>query len=114
MATDAAQSSAAPRFYPHGELTLIFADKVQVATRKFGRPVHSKSKVAANALIDKLIEAGAYSTKQNEFGGSMHQFQEPAYKAFLKAERESNSIIRQAEAAGPEFWEAAFARLTGQ
>jgi hypothetical protein len=114
VATDAGQFSAAPRFYPHGELTLIFADKVQVATRKFGRSVHSKSKAAAVALIDKLIEAGAYSTKQNEFGGSMHQFQEPAYKAFLKAERESNPIIKQAKDGGAEFWEAAFARLTGQ
>jgi hypothetical protein len=42
----------------------------------------------------------------------MHQFQEPAYKAFLKAERESDPIIQQAKAAGPEFWEQAFARLT--
>jgi hypothetical protein len=114
VATDAAQFSAAPRFYPHGELTLIFADKVQVATRKFGRAVHSKSKAAATALVDRLIEAGAYSTKQNEFGGSMHQFQEPAYKAFLKTERENDPIIKQAEAAGPEFWDAAFARLSGQ
>ena len=114
VATDAAQFSAAPRFYPHGELTLIFADKVQVAARKFGRPVHSKSKAAATALVDKLIEAGAYSTKQNEFGGSMHQFQEPAYKAFLATERDSNPIIQQAKAAGPEYWEQAFARLAGE
>ncbi len=112
VATDAAQFTAAPRFYPHGELTLIFADKVQVAARKFGRQVHSKAKAAGTALIDKLIEAGAYSTKQNEFGGSMHQFQEPTYKAFLKAERESNPIIVQSKDAGPEFWEQAFARLT--
>jgi hypothetical protein len=112
VATDAAQFSAAPRFYPYGELTLIFADKVQVATRKFGRQVHSKSNTAAAALVDKLIASGAYSTKQNEFGGSMHQFQEPGYKAFLKAEQESDPIILQAKAEGPEFWERAFERLT--
>jgi hypothetical protein len=114
VATDAAQFSAAPRFYPHGELVLIFADKVQVATRKFGRQVHSRSNAAAKVLIDRLIAAGAYSTKQNEFGGSMHQFQEPAYKAFLRDEQASNPIIQQAKAEGPEFWEQAFARLTGQ
>ena len=114
VATDAAQFSAAPRFYPYGELTLIFADKVQVATRKFGRPVHSKAKTAATALVDKLIKSGAYSTKQNEFGGSMHQFQEPAYKAFLKAEQDADPIIQQAKAAGPEFWDDAFAKLTEQ
>jgi hypothetical protein len=113
VATDAAQFQAAPRFYPYGELTLIIADKVQVATRKFGRPVHSKSPAVAKALLDKLIEAGAYSTKQNEFGGSMHQFQGDAYKAFLKSEQESNPIIVKAKEAGPEFWEQTFAALTG-
>jgi hypothetical protein len=112
VATDAAQFSAAPRFYPHGELVLIFADKVQVATRKFGRQVHSKANAAAAALVDKLIASGAYSTKQNEFGGSMHQFQEPAYKAFLKAEQESDPIIQKAKDAGPEFWDQAFSALT--
>ncbi|MFA7601538.1 MAG: hypothetical protein WCY29_00900 [Novosphingobium sp.] len=114
VATDAAQFSAAPRFYPYGELTLIFADKIQVATRKFGRQVHSRANVVAGALIDKLIAAGAYSTTQNEFGGSMHQFQEPAYKAFLKAEQEADPIIQQAKAQGSAFWDQAFARLTGQ
>ena len=112
VATDATQFSAAPRYYPYGELTLIFADKVQVATRKFGRKVHSKANAAAAALVDKLIAAGAYSTKQNEFGGSMHQFQESAYKAFLKAEQERNPLILQAKAEGPEFWQGAFERLT--
>ena len=114
VATDAAQFNAAPRFYPYGELTLIFADKAQVATRKFGRQVYSKANGAAAVLVDKLIAAGAYSTKQNEFGGSMHQFQEPAYKAFLKAEQESDPIIQQAKATGPEFWDQAFAKLTDQ
>jgi hypothetical protein len=42
----------------------------------------------------------------------MHQFQGDAYKAFLKAEQESNPIIQQAKAGGPEFWETAFAALT--
>ena len=112
IAHDAAQFSAAPRFYPHGELVLIFADKIQVATRKFGRQVHSKSNAAAAALVDKLIAAGAYSSRQNEFGGSMHQFQEPAYKAFLKDEQAANPILAAARDAGPDFWDQAFARLT--
>jgi hypothetical protein len=112
VATDAAQFQAAPRFYPYGELTLIIADKVQVATRKFGRKATAKANTAANALLDKLIAAGAYSTKQNEFGGSMHQFQLDAYKSFLKAEQESNPLIRQAQAEGEGFWQGAFERLT--
>ena len=114
VAGDAAQFQAAPRFYPYGELTLILADKVQVATRKFGRPVHSKSSTVAAALLDKLIAAGAYSTKQNDFGGSMHQFQADAYKAFLKQEQDSNPIILKAKESGPEFWDQTFATLTSQ
>ena len=113
VAGDAAQFTAAPRFYPYGELTLILADKIQVATRKFGRQVHSKANPVAAALLDRLIAAGAYSTKQNDFGGSMHQFQAAAYKAFLDSEQESDPIILKAKAEGPEFWEQAFARLTG-
>ena len=112
VANDAAQFSAAPRFYPHGELVLIFADKIQVAVRKFGRTVHSKANAAAAALVDRLIETGAYSTKKNDFGGSMHQFQEAAYKAFLKDEQSSNPIIQQATDAGLEFWNQAFLALT--
>jgi hypothetical protein len=114
LAHDAAQFQAAPRFYPYGELTMILADKIQVATRRFGRPVHTRASAVAAALLDRLIETGAYSTKQNEFGGSMHQFQADAYKAFLHGAQEADPIIQQAKAAGPEFWDQAFARLTGQ
>jgi hypothetical protein len=114
VAGDAAQFSAAPRFYPYGELTLILADKIQVATRKFGRKATGKASTVAAALLDRLIEAGAYSTKKNDFGGSMHQFQVDAYRAFLKHEQDNDPIILQAKDAGPEFWEQAFARLTGQ
>jgi hypothetical protein len=114
VATDAAQFQAAPRFYPHGELILIIADKVEVATRKFGRKATAKANTAAAALLDKLVASGAYSTKQNEFGGTMHQFQADAYKAFLGDEQQNDPIIQQARAAGPEFWEQAFTRLTGQ
>jgi len=112
VAGDAAQFSAAPRFYPYGELTLILADKIQVATRKFGRQASSKANAVAAALLDKLIAAGAYSTKTNDFGGSMHQFQVDAYKAFLKQEQDADPIIRKAREGGPEFWEQAFSALT--
>ena len=112
VAGDAAQFSAAPRFYPYGELTLILADKIQVATRKFGRQASAKANTVAAALLDKLLAAGAYSTKTNDFGGSMHQFQGEAYKAFLKQEQETNPIIQKARDGGPEFWEQAFTALT--
>ncbi len=112
VAGDAAQFSAAPRFYPYGELTLILADKIQVATRKFGRKATAKANSVAAALLDRLIAAGAYSTKTNDFGGSMHQFQADAYKAFLKQEQESDPIILKAKDGGPDYWDQAFSALT--
>lgn len=113
VAGDAAQFSAAPRFYPHGELTLVLADKITVATRKFGFKVTGKAKAVANELLDDLIAAGAYSSKTNDFGGTMHQFQPEPYKAFLKDKRDSDPIIAKAKDAGPEFWEQTFTALTG-
>ncbi len=109
---DANTLNIAPRFYPYGELILIFEDKVAVATRKFGIKVKGRAKMVAQELIDQLIASGAYSTKQNEFGGTMHQFQGEEYRSFLKQQIETNPIILKAKAASPEFWEQAFAGLT--
>lgn len=114
VAHDAAQFTLTDRFFPHGELVLVIADKIQVATRKFGRQATSKSNIVAAALLDKLIASGAYSTKQNDFGGTMHQFQGDAYKAFLKAEQDSDPVIAKAQAGGTEFWEQAFAALVAK
>ena len=104
--------SAAPRFYPHGELILIVSDKIQVAARKFGRKVVAAAKDVAAAYVDQMIAAGAWSTVKNDFGGTMHQFQEPAYKAALAAIVAADPIIAAAAAAGPDFWETTFAGLT--
>ena len=81
------------RFYPHGELVMIIADKIQVATRKFGRKANAGSRAAAAAFVDHMIERGAWSTKTNDFGGTMHQFQGDAYKAALKALQESDPAV---------------------
>jgi hypothetical protein len=113
LAHDANQFTVTGRFYPHGELVLVIGDKVQVATRKFGRQVSSKANNVARVWLDRLIETGAYSTKQNDFGGSMHQFQPDRYKTVLRQEQDADPIILKAKEAGPEFWEQAFAELTG-
>lgn len=103
----------AGRFYPRSELVFIVADKIQVATRKFGRKVASQDKAAATAFLDHMIEKGAFSTKQNDFGGTMHQFQTPAYKQELKALQENDPIVRQAKEGGEGFWQDRFAALSG-
>ena len=113
VATDAAQFSAAPRFYPHGELVLVIADKIQVATRKFGRQATSKANSVAAVWLDELIAAGAYSTKQNDFGGTMHQYQADAYPKVLVEMREAEPLVGAAAEGGEQFWASAFARLSG-
>jgi hypothetical protein len=95
------------RWFPHGELVMIIADKMQVATRKFGRKAGAATRGAATAFVDQMIAAGAWSTKQNDFGGSMHQFQGDVYKGALKAMQDSNAIL----ASVGDDWDAAFAEL---
>lgn len=102
----------ATRWYPYGELILIIEDKISIATRKFGFKVRSCSKAAGTAFLDMMIEKGGWATKQNEFGGAMHQFQSDVFPQAL-AEFNATSPIVQAAAAGDEnFWADKFAELT--
>lgn len=111
IAGPASDLSVAPRFYPYGELQLIFDDKVSVAVRKFGPKVRKHSKEAGKAFIDRMIETGAWSKTESEYGGSMHQFQADRFKVVLREEQAANPIILKAKAEGPEFWEKAFSEL---
>ncbi len=100
----------APRWYPHGELILIIEDKMTVAVRKFGRKARSATKAAATAFLDHMIGQGAWETKQNEFGGQMHQFNPEAYKKALRDLQATDPILQKAAAEG--YWETAFGQLT--
>lgn len=98
----------AGRFYPYGELILVIEDKIQVATRKFGFKVSSKGKSVATAFLDHMIGAHAFSSKTNDFGGTMHQFQGDVYCKELKELQSSNALIQSVG----DDWEASFADLT--
>ncbi len=87
---------------------MIIADKMQVATRKFGRKAGAATRGAALAFVDHMIAAGAWTTKQNDFGGTMHQFQGDVYKQALKAMLESDGVLASINGE----WETAFERLT--
>jgi hypothetical protein len=102
----------ADRWYPYGELLLIIEDKFSIATRKFGIKVRGQSKPAATAFLDAMIEKGAWATKENEYGGRMHQFQSDKFRAAIKEMQASDPAITEAQGQGPEFWEARFASLT--
>jgi hypothetical protein len=113
VANGAQDFTMAGRFFPHGELVLMIADKVQVATRKFGRKVTMTTPKVARSFLDLLIEREAFSTVKNDFGGTMHQYQAKNYQDCIRELQETNPIILKAQAAGPEFWEEAFAELSG-
>lgn len=113
VAGPAKELNIAGRFYPRGELVMIIADKVQVATRKFGRQVHSKSTAAATAFVDQMIEKGAWSTKQNDFGGTMHQFQPEPYRNAIAELQASDPVVQKAVAGGEGYWDQSFSRLAG-
>ena len=112
VAGEAKNLAAAPRFYPHGELILIVEDKIGVATRKFGSKVRGKANAAATVFVDHMIAAGAWSTKNNDFGGTMHQYQPEGYRAALADWQASDPIVAAARASGETFWADTFAALT--
>ena len=101
------------RFFPYGELKLVIADKIQVATRKFGRKATMAANTVAAAFLDMLIERGAFSTKTNDFGGTMHQYQPKPYQDVIKDLQATDPIIQKAQAAGSDYWQESFAELTG-
>jgi hypothetical protein len=111
LATGAKDLTIATRWYPHGDLILVIEDKIAVATRKFGRKVSGRAKHAAETLLNTLIERGAFETKTNDFGGSMHQFQDARFREVLKDLQANDPLVQEAD--GPEFWEAKFGALVG-
>jgi hypothetical protein len=102
----------ADRFFPYGDLVLVWEDKINVATRKFGTRVRMKAKAAATAYLDMLIEKGGYSAKNNDFGGTMHAFKLDEVRRILRELKDSDPIILKANAGGPDFWAETFAELT--
>jgi hypothetical protein len=102
----------AGRFYPRSEISLIIEDKVAIATRKFGPRVRATAKAAGGAFVELMLEKGGWSTKQNDFGGTMHQFQPDVYKASLLDMQANDPIVQASQGQGPEFWADKFAALT--
>jgi hypothetical protein len=111
LANGAQDFTMVGRFFPYGELVLVLQDKIQVAIRKFGTKANLACPAAARAYLDLLIAKEAFSTTTNKFGGSMHQFQTDTYPKVLKDLQAASPILQQAQAAGPAFWDEAFAAL---
>ena len=112
LATAANDLSIATRWYPRGDLISIIEDKVSIAVRKFGIKARSAAKPVATAFVEHMIAKGGWESKDNEYGGSMHQFQADVFRRELKALQAADPLVQQAEGAGPEFWAEKFAALT--
>jgi hypothetical protein len=112
VANAAEQLNMVPRYWPYGELKLLVEDKVQVAMRKFGLKAKMASPNVARVLLDLLIERDAFSTVKNEHGGTMHQYQSANYRSCVRDLQETDPVILKAKAAGPGYWDEAFAALT--
>ena len=102
----------ADKWNPRGELNLVWADKIEVALRKFGRKVRTQSKQIALELLDYLIANGAYETRENEYGGEMHSFRQAEYKKAIAKLQENDPLIQEAKNGGDDFWQSKFAELT--
>jgi len=102
----------AGRWFPKSEVFLIIEDKFLQAVRKFGMKARTASKPAAVAFVERMLEKGGWATKQNEFGGTMHQWQMDAFRSELKAMQAADPIVQASQGQGPEFWTEKFAAVT--
>jgi hypothetical protein len=112
LAGPANDINIAGRWYPYKEVLLIIDDKYQMAVRKFGPKARKATMPAAKAFVDHMIEKGGWTTKANDFGGNMHQWQMDAFRAELKALQAADPIVQASQGAGLEFWTDKFAEVT--
>jgi hypothetical protein len=99
------------RWWPHAEIALVMGDKIRIAVRPFGKPAQDAAKPVSEALSEYMLACGAFSTKEQKFGGTMHQFQPPEFAAALDALEASDPILKAAAGGGEEFWAGAFGKL---
>ncbi len=111
LAGQAEDLNIAGRFFPRGAIVDAVEDKMKMATRKFGRKVGAAARPGAEQFVDKLIADGAFSTKEDKFGGVMHQFQTDRYRELLGEAKAADPIVAKAPKADDPYWETTFAGL---
>lgn len=111
LAGQADELNIAGRFFPRNAIIDSVEDKMKIATRKFGRKVGAAARPGAEQFVDKLIAEGGFSTKEDKFGGVMHQFQTDRYREILAETKGADPIVAKAPAADAPYWEETFAGL---
>jgi hypothetical protein len=112
IATAANDINIAGRWFPKTEVLLIIDDKFQQAVRKFGAQARGATKPASSAFVEHMIDKGGWATKENDFGGTMHQWNMETFRKELKALQAADPIVQQAAAGGESFWQDKFAAVT--
>ena len=110
LAHSAKEFAMVGRWFPYGELELILADKIKVDVRQFGKPAQDSAKPAATFYLDHMIAAGGFSSKDQKFGGTMHQYDADKFRAALDGLKAADPVLPQAT--GADFWQTTFASLT--
>jgi hypothetical protein len=109
LSHDALNVTVDGRFYRREEFVRVFEDRFFYALQLYGRGIAGRHSNIANALVDKLIEERALSTVVDRLTGISHQFDTGRYRALINNLIKSNDICQRSQAAGPQFWEEAFA-----
>lgn len=102
----------AGRWFPKSEVLLIIDDKFQQAVRRFGPKAKGATKPVATAFVEHMIDKGGWATKQNDFGGTMHQWNMETFRKELKALQDSDPLVQASQGQGSEFWTDTFAAAT--
>jgi hypothetical protein len=112
LAGPANDINIAGRWFPKSEVILIIDDKFEQAVRKFGVKARAATKPAATAFVEHMIAKGGWASKENDFGGTMQQWQMDPFRKELKELQAANPIVREAAAGGETYWQDKFNALT--
>jgi hypothetical protein len=111
LAGPAEELNIAGRFFPRNAIIDSVEDKMKIATRKFGRKVGAAARPGAEQFVGTLIADGGFSTKEDKFGGVMHQFQTDRYREILAGLKAADPVVAKAPTTDDPYWEATFAGL---
>ncbi|HEX7857051.1 MAG TPA: hypothetical protein VF503_25500 [Sphingobium sp.] len=111
LVSQADELNIAGRFFPRNAIIDSVEDKMKIATRKFGRKVGAAARPGATQFVDRLIADGGFSTKEDKFGGVMHQFQTDRYRELVVDIKAADPVVGKVPEAGDPYWETTFAEL---
>lgn len=99
------------RFRRRDEFVEVFENVFFYSTQRFGAPVAGRHPQICDALIEKLIEAGALLASHDKWSGTSYQFNALEYAKFIRSQCATNAICQRATQVGPQFWDQTFSGI---